>query len=804
MPGDDPSAAAERAAVPGRHAPFGAVLRQFRDAAALSQEELADRAGLSRRGISDLERGARRAPWPETVRMLADALALDESDRATLLAAARPVAPKGGPSAPASPTMGSLPTPLTQLIGREIDVAAVRAELRHEDARLVTIVGPGGVGKTRLAIAVADGLRDAFLDGIAFADLSALTEPRLVVPTIAIALGVRNVAHQPLRETVAGFLSTKQLLLVLDNCERVLAAGRDVTSLLAASPGLTVLATSREPFHIQGERQFALPPLQLPDPDRQSAVDEVGRLPAVRLFVERAQAVQPDFALTTGNAAAVAAICRRLDGLPLAIELAAARTKVLPTAALLARLEPRLPLLIGGGHDLPARQRTMRDTIAWSYDLLAPEERGLFRRLAVFAGGFTLPAAEVVAAPAGERSVLSGTVALVEQSLLRPMPSSDDTPRYLMLETVREFGLEQLVVAGEADDAHRRHAAYFLQLADDLVKAPPLLMNLESLARVASEQDNVRVALNWFDEYGERDAVLKLSAMLSGLWFARGLYREGVVWVERALERSTRAPSVARIRALVSVGMLAVFLGDYARAEPFLAEGLALAREVGDPLLIGEALTYSGQLSYRRGQYGRATSWIDEAYRLLSGFVDSVPEAIPVTGLALLILGATAMMQRQFDRAAVRVEEAIAHFRAAGSAWGLSDAQAGLAAIRYCTGDVPAAAALYWESLQRARAADIASLFASSLLGLAAVAVESGQADVGARLLGAAEGSAASLGAPIFTRDLPVRDRALAALALALGPEQLAALREAGRDLGLASVMAEAEAVAESVAPPPP
>jgi predicted ATPase/transcriptional regulator with XRE-family HTH domain len=787
-----------------RQASFGEVLRRLRSAASLSQEELAERSGLSRRGISDLERGVRRAPWPETVRGLANALALKEDDRMALLTAARPSVLPGRSSVRIRPKRGSLPTPLTRLIGREKEVTALRTALRHEDVRLVTVTGPGGVGKTRLAIAVADGTRDVFPDGVVFVDLSPLTAPDLVVPTIATALGVRDVARQPLLETVGSILATKRLLLILDNCERVLAAAPAITTLLAASPGLTVFATSREPFHIRGEREFPLPPLPLPDPDRRSAIDELAHVPAVTLFIERAVAIRPDLTLTEDNATDIAAICRRLEGLPLAIELAAVRVKVLPPAALLARLEPRLPLLTGGGRDLPTRQRTMRDAIAWSYDLLVPQEQGLFRRLAVFAGGFTLAAAGAVAAPNTDLSVFDGVVALVEQSLVRQMPGSDDEPRYLMLETVREFGLEQLAVAGEEDDAQQQHAAYFLQLADDLVKATPLLMNLESLTRVASEQDNVRIALHWFDEHGEIDAVLKLSAMLSGLWFARGLYREGVQWVERALEQSKRVPSVARIRALVSAGMLAVFLGDYDRAETFLAEGLALAREVRDQLLIGEALTYSGQLAYRRGEYGRATAWLDEAYRLLSSLVDSRPEAIPVTGLVLLILGATAMMQKQFDRAAVRVQEAIDHFQAAGSAWGLSDAQAGLAAIRYCTGDVKAAAALYWESLQRAYAMNVSSLFASSLIGLSAVAAESGHAEVGARLLGAAEGSAASLGAPIFTRDLPVRERALATLTEVLGPERLSALQEMGLALSVEAKIDEAQAVAEAVFLSPP
>jgi tetratricopeptide (TPR) repeat protein len=441
----------------------------------------------------------------------------------------------------------------------------------------------------------------------------------------------------------------------------------------------------------------------------------------------------------------------------------------------------------------------MRDAIAWSYDLLAPVEQALFRHLAVFAGGFTLDAAEAVAASQGDLWILDGLVTLVEQSLLRQMPAVGDEPRYQMLETVREFGLEELAVAAEIDDTQQRHGEYFLQLADGLIHSSPLLMNLENLTRVVAEQDNVRLALTWFDRRGEIEAVLKLSTLLSGLWFAQGLYQEGVQWVETALARSRDEVSAARIRALVVAGGLARFQGDYDRAETLLAEGLALAREIDDSFLLGEALTYAAAVALRRGHYEQVEELVAEAHGRLGSLAGSLPEAIPVIGLGLLGLAAASIMQDQFDRAAIRMQGAIDHFRAADSAWGLSDAQAGLAAIRYCTGDLPAAATLYWESLRRAHTLNIWSVLPSSFIGLSAVAVESGQREVAARLLGAAEGSAASLGMPIFTRDLPVRDRALAALTGALGPERLAVVREEGRALTREAAIAEARAVATAV-----
>src|SRR5215213_1331416 len=331
---------------------FGDLLRRHRTAAALSQEELAERAGVSARALSDLERGVHRAPRLETVRMLAEALGLGENERADLLAVARPEMPPVVKMRTRPTVSATLPLSPTRLIGRESELASLSNLLTQEDVRLVTLTGPGGTGKTHLAQAVAAEVVGHYPDGVFFVDLSALTEPHLVMPTIAATLGVRETAGEPLREIVIRHLRERLLLLVLDNCEQVLEGASDIAALLAACPHLSILATSREPLHIRAEREIGVAPLPLPDPDRLPALADLALVPAVTLFVERAQAATANFSLTTDNAAAIAGICRRLDGLPLAIELAAARIKILPPAALLARLEQRLSLLTGGGRDL--------------------------------------------------------------------------------------------------------------------------------------------------------------------------------------------------------------------------------------------------------------------------------------------------------------------------------------------------------------------------------------------------------------------------------------------------------------------
>jgi len=467
-------------------APFGALLRKYRLAAGLTQEALAERAGLSVRNIQNLERGTNR-PLHDTTRRLAAALALGPDEQHSFLSTASPTPRQrahtgAAPRLPA-PFANTLPVSPTALLGREGEVAAVVALLQREDVRLLTLVGTGGVGKTRLAVQVGRLLQEHYADGVVFVDLSPLDDASLVLPTIAQALGVVAQGQQPLPVTLASYLRSKHMLLLVDNVEQVAAAAPEVAALRAACPGLRVLATSRALLGVQGEHVYVVPPLAVPDPRPLPSHDQLSQVAAIALFVQRARALTPGFTLSPANAAAVAEICARLDGLPLAIELAAARVRVLPPRALLARLGHPLQVLTGGASDLPARQQTLRRTIGWSYDLLSPAEQTLFRRLAVFVDGCALEAVEAVCQddgmtddPLTAADMLDALDALLAGSLLGMEEQADGTPRFRSLVTIREYGLEQLEAMGETKALRRRHALYYLALVRE---AEPYMVSAE-------------------------------------------------------------------------------------------------------------------------------------------------------------------------------------------------------------------------------------------------------------------------------------------------------------------------------------
>jgi predicted ATPase len=480
-------------------AAFGTLLRRCRLAAGLTHETLAERAALSARAISDLERGVTRAPRSDTLALLVNALPLSDEERSALAAAARTQ-----PSAPSiSEPRHNLPGALTSFIGRKRELEVAHSLLRRPDVRLLTMTGPAGAGKTRLAVHVAMGALDAFADGTRFVALGAVTDIEQIGPAIAGALGCAGVDRPGGVGSLVELLGGQSLLLVVDNFEHLLRGAPMLIDMLRACPGLKLLVTSRAALRVSGEQVFPIPPLPVPDLNDLPPFDELVRNPAVALFEDRATHVQTDFALTSQNAASVAAICAQLDGLPLALELAAARIRLLPPAILLARLRSgtsgaSLGLLSRGPRDLPDRQQTLRGAIAWSYALLAHTEQQLFRGLGVFSGGFTMDAVETVCRGGGD--VVDGLTALVDNSLLQRTRGPEDEPRFMLLETIRSFALEQLSAAGDEDLLRRRHAEYYLALLE--ATGALLFAGAAKRQRYAAEQGNIQGALRWLVLHG--------------------------------------------------------------------------------------------------------------------------------------------------------------------------------------------------------------------------------------------------------------------------------------------------------------
>ena len=548
-----------------------------------------------------------------------------------------------------------LPSPLTPLVGREIEIAALSSLLRLPHVRLATLTGSGGVGKTRLALAVAERLQDEFADGVAFVPLQTITDPNLVVSAIAQALDIRETAGQSLAGSIASALRTHELLLVLDNFEQVLPAGTFVAELLAACPSLTVLVTSRALLRLSGERAVDVEPLALPDLQQMPSFEEIEQIDSVRLFVAHARQARAGFSLTPPNALDVAEICTRLDGLPLAIELAAARVRILSPPALLARLEQRLLVLTAGPRDVPSRQQTMRAAIAWSYDLLSPEAQRLFRQLSAFVGGWTLEAVEAVY----DRplDVLDGLSALVDHSLVNQAEQPDGTPRYAMLETIREFGLEQLAGLDDSEAVRRRHAEYFLQTfeeADVEWSGPDAVL---WVARSEIEIGNLRSALTWAVEH-DADIALRLIRAIGGCWETLGHYSEARRWCDLALASSQPASPELRAYTLFEAGFLATTQGDYGAGWSFSEAGHALYLSLGDAR--GAAWCLYGM--------GRAAMWaadLDRAAELYEATVTAAREVDDrLLRSALGNLGAVYVLQRRDEQADRCLTEAIARAEA--------------------------------------------------------------------------------------------------------------------------------------------
>ena len=619
----------------------------------------------------------------------------------------------------------NLPAWPTAFIGREKEVEAVRNILRQEDTRLVTLTGPGGVGKSRLGLQVAADLLGDFEESVFFVSLAPIRDPVLITSAIAEVLGVRESSGQPLLERLKDYLHNKHMLLLLDGFEQVTSAAPLVAEILAACPQLKLLVTSRAPLHLRGEREFPVLPLSLPAAKQPVSIAELWRFEAVRLFVQRALDVKPAFALTDENASAVSEICLRLDGLPLAIELAAARIKLLAPQALLARLGSRLKLLTGGARDLPARQQTLRDTIAWSYELLDKGKKVLFRRLAVFAGGCTLEAAEAVCNTAGdlEGGILEWMASLVDESLLRQEDGTDGEPRFRLLETIREYALERLQESGEVDALQRRHADFFLGLAEH-TEARLRSGEREAVSKqLEAEHDNLRAALAWSQTANESETGLRLAGALYWFWYLSGHWSEGRGWLEAALARAQAGSAVAaRAKALLGVGLLDGVQGDGAVAGLRLQESMAQFRQLGDKSGLAYALSFQGAMTRWSGDLAGARADLEESVTLCR-------EAEDKWGLAMTLdlLGDVLMVMGHETEAQSQAEESVALFRELGDKWGLALALDSLGNIALQRGDVAAACSWLEESVAIFReAGDRSSFIGLALIHLGDVARQQG------------------------------------------------------------------------------
>ena len=569
----------------------------------------------------------------------------------------------------------NLPVQLTSFVGRRRELEEIEAAVR--ESRLLTLTGPGGTGKTRLSIQAARDLLPEFRDGAFFVALAPLTDPALVVPTVAQALGLREASDRSPIEGVIDHLRDKEMLLVLDNFEQVLDAATEVGQLLTSTEQVRALATSREPLGLHGEREYSVPPLGLPDPEHLPPFQGLSQYESVALFIDRAAAVVPGFAVTNENAPAIAEICARLDGLPLAIELAAARVKILTPQAMLARLDHALAFLTRGARDVPTRQQTLRDAIAWSYDLLDEEERRLFARLSVFVGGFALEAAGAVANPGGELGVdtLDGVASLTNKSLLRHMETGPEEPRFFMLETIREFAAERLAGSPEADDVARRHAAFCLELAEH---AGPELTGpnqVHWLERFSAEHDNFRASLTWAERTGQLDTALRLAGSLWRFWQMRGHLREARERLDRLLALPPGSASrEARAKALEAAGGVSYWMADMSTARRYYEECLAIRRELGDRRAIAEALYNLGfAINYGAGRGANAS----EARKVFQEALDMFRELGDQGAIAraLWAIGIAMYMVRDYEGAFGRLQEGLEIQRRLGNrfdvAWSL-------------------------------------------------------------------------------------------------------------------------------------
>jgi len=596
---------------------------------------------------------------------------------------------------------GNLPVQRTGFVGREKEVAAAKELLMREDVRLVTVTGPGGIGKTRLAVEVASGLADRLPGGSHFVALSSLRDPALIPSAIVQALGIREAGGKSPLQTLNESLrdsSRAPMLLLLDNFEHVMQAAPMVAEFLAMGPNLKILVTSRAALHVYGEHEFPVPPLALPDSRSMPPVEVLLQCPAIALFMQRAVAAKPDFELNRENAGAVAEICARLDGLPLAIELAAARVKVLSPSSMLARLANRLQLLTGGARDLPQRQQTLRAAMDWGYDLLSPAEQKLFRRLSVFAGGCDLEGVEAVCDTRGDLDLdlLDGMASMVDKSLMQQVDQANGESRFVMLETIREYALEKLDASGEKALTKRAHAAYCLVMAEEEVKEQGGGEGAEWQGRFELEHDNLREALEWLTETGDADWGLRLGAALFRFWETREYLSEGRDMMGKLLRLAgAAAPTKARARALFAAGVFAGEQGDYASADALMGESQVIARHLGDKTGVAICLNAVAVLTRDRGDIANARALFEESLLLWRELGDQKAVARSLSNLA-----STLKLQGDYTRARSLYAECLSIFEGLGDRTGVGWSMNYQGDVARDQGDSAAARTLYEQALE--------------------------------------------------------------------------------------------------------